>query len=818
MHRLRGIASRPGSQPVATKKVLRRSDGHSGPAAAAGDLAGSPPAAKLLIASPVGTVIFPGDLNYLTLVKKLISIALACLASATLEAQTIPFQSNSVVRFRITHGSTLLGEMDVELFDADKPVTVSNFLAYAQSGAFNKSILHRAVPGFVLQGGFGTVQDPTSLTPFTFLTRISARPAITNEYFVGPQHSNTFGTLAMALADDPSNPGTPNPNSATTSWFFNLTNNAALNPLRFTVFGRIISGTNILQDFNARTQGNGLVNMTNAAYVQNCSRLFLNPGGFAFPLTDLPVGPDSGQCPRYADVLQVQVIMVRARDVLPPTVTVTSPRANASLTNENVVISGTAGDNFAVGQVVVSLNGGLGQVAAHSNGLWLITVTNVPPGTNTILVRVFDEAGHQAQITRKFFRSVRVPFVLQTTGLGTVKGATNNAMLEVGRGYALTARPGRGYLFGGWSGSNDFNGPTLKFIMQSNWNLTATFVTNLFPWVKGTYNGLFHDTTLVEQMSSGFVTLTVGDAGSYSGKLLLNSKSHSLKGTFWVDGTGTNTVTRPGTNALRVIMALDLTNGTDQINGLVSEETSSNPLWSVDLVADRAVFGSTNPAPLAGNYTMVLPADPSPEGPFGDGYGTVSVSTKGAVSFSGALADGTKVSQKTGLSKIGQWPLYVPLYKGKGALVSWVTFDTNAAMTDFSGTLNWFKQTQTAKYFPSGFTNETTVIGSRFEKPASTNWVLNLTNAVVGFTNGNLMADFTNTIAIDAKGKVINESTNKLTLSASKPSGLFNGSAMPPAGGKAVSFKGAVLRKQTNGFGFFLGTNASGRVSIERQP
>ena len=39
---------------------------------------------------------------------------------------------------------------------------------------------------------------------------------------------------------------------------------------------------------------------------------------------------------------------------------------------------------------------------------------------------------------------------------------------------------------------------------------------------------------------------------------------------------------------------------------------------------------------------------------------------------------------KTTLSKLGQWPFYVPLHKGKGALVSWVTFDTNAALTDFS--------------------------------------------------------------------------------------------------------------------------------------
>jgi cyclophilin family peptidyl-prolyl cis-trans isomerase len=739
-------------------------------------------------------------------------IALTCAASLLAGAQASPPQSNSVVRFRISHGGVPVGNLDIELYDSEKPVTVSNFLAYVQRRKYDNTILHRCDPGFILQGGLWRIPSPEFLGSFQSMSRVAAFPPITNEFLVGQRYNNTARTIAMARV------GT-DLNSARSEWFFNLVNNSPnldTNSGGYVVFGRATNGLEVLDYFNSLSDSANIVNMTNASYQAVCNPIIDTSADEAvYPFTELPVFSKPFACPRYADLFTVQAIMLSGPDVLPPRLTVKTPRKYATLTNDNITLTGTASDNFALAMVQVTV-GDITVSTTNNFNPWTLTLTNPPPGTNVALVEAVDAAGHRTQIPHPFFRSVRVPFTLQQVGPGRLSGPTNTAMLEVGRGYSLTARPARGYLFGGWFGSNSFNGATLKFIMQSNWNLTATFVTNLFPWVKGTYNGLFHDTNLVEQISSGFFTLKVGDFGGYSGKLLLNGKTHPLRGTLWVDGTGTNTALRPGTNALRVTMALDLTNNTEQITGLVSEETSSNPVWSVGLVADRAVFGGTNPAPLMGKYTMIIPSGTnSSDGPFGAGYGTVSVNTRGGVSFSGVLADGTKVTQRTSLSRMGQWPLYVPLHKGKGALVSWVTFDTNAALTDFTGLLSWFKQNQPVTYFPGGFTNETTVLGSRFSKPGSTNWVLDLTNAVVAFTNGNLSADFTNAVAIDAKGKVVNESTNKLSLSASKSSGTFSGSATPPASGKVLSFKGAVLQKQTNGFGFFLGTSASGRVSIE---
>ena len=57
----------------------------------------------------------------------------------TAHGQTTP--TNSLVRFRLSYGSTFFGDIDVELFNSDKPVTVSNFLAHVESGAYDNSIL-----------------------------------------------------------------------------------------------------------------------------------------------------------------------------------------------------------------------------------------------------------------------------------------------------------------------------------------------------------------------------------------------------------------------------------------------------------------------------------------------------------------------------------------------------------------------------------------------------------------------------------------------------------------------------------------------------
>lgn len=147
--------------------------------------------------------------------------------------------AGTLVQFRTT-----VGDFDVELYDADKPVTVGNFIRYAQAGLYADMIMHRVVTNFVIQGGGIYVADRG--TTNAALYYIPTFAPITNEFGVGKFYSNGYGTIAMAKTSEP--------NSATSQFFFNLTNNATAldntnNSGGFTVFGHVVSGTNILDRF-----------------------------------------------------------------------------------------------------------------------------------------------------------------------------------------------------------------------------------------------------------------------------------------------------------------------------------------------------------------------------------------------------------------------------------------------------------------------------------------------------------------------------------------------------------------------------------------
>ncbi|MCW8998303.1 MAG: peptidylprolyl isomerase [Kangiellaceae bacterium] len=148
--------------------------------------------------------------------KKAIWGAAAVLASLTVSQEA----KATIVQFE-----TSLGNFEVNLYDQGTPETVANFLSYVNSGAYENIIIHRSVPGFVIQGGGFAYNSSWPVTAIT------TQPAVTNE----PVYSNVRGTIAMAkLSGDP--------NSATSQWFFNLSNNSEnldRTNSGFTVFGEV---------------------------------------------------------------------------------------------------------------------------------------------------------------------------------------------------------------------------------------------------------------------------------------------------------------------------------------------------------------------------------------------------------------------------------------------------------------------------------------------------------------------------------------------------------------------------------------------------
>jgi len=159
--------------------------------------------------------------------------ALALAADPSGSAQTVALsgtgQSTTTATGAVVRLETVLGPMDIELFDAAAPLTVANFLSYMNSGAYNNSFIHRSVPGFIIQGGGYTWNDALNQP-----VAVTAQAPVPNEF--SATRSNLRGTIAMAkLGGDP--------NSATTEWFINLADNAANLDAQnggFTVFGQVM--------------------------------------------------------------------------------------------------------------------------------------------------------------------------------------------------------------------------------------------------------------------------------------------------------------------------------------------------------------------------------------------------------------------------------------------------------------------------------------------------------------------------------------------------------------------------------------------------
>ncbi len=124
------------------------------------------------------------------------------------------------------------GEIVLEL-DAEKaPITVDNFLTYAEEDHYKGTIFHRVMSNFMIQGG-GFTPDMTQ--------KPTKHPSIRNEWNNGLK--NVRGTIAMAR--------TAAPNSATAQFFINVVDNANLDqPISggagYAVFGKVVEGMDVV--------------------------------------------------------------------------------------------------------------------------------------------------------------------------------------------------------------------------------------------------------------------------------------------------------------------------------------------------------------------------------------------------------------------------------------------------------------------------------------------------------------------------------------------------------------------------------------------
>ena len=178
-----------------------------------------------------------GTLDAMPKLKLALLLLTAVLLAPALQAQDAkpaPAAANPEVLLHTSQGDIML-----ELYPDKAPKSVANFLQYVRDGFYAGTVFHRAIPGYLLQGGLYTRELQPRRT----------RPAIPSEADNGL--SNLRGTVAVARGVDP--------NSGTSQFYINLVDNRRLDFMGnlsgptwgYAVFGKVIKGMDVVDKIAA---------------------------------------------------------------------------------------------------------------------------------------------------------------------------------------------------------------------------------------------------------------------------------------------------------------------------------------------------------------------------------------------------------------------------------------------------------------------------------------------------------------------------------------------------------------------------------------
>lgn len=118
---------------------------------------------------------------------------------------------------------TNMGNIEIELFEKEMPVTAGNFRKLVEKGFYNGVIFHRVIKDFMIQGG-----DPTGTG--------MGGPGYSIKDEFSKSNRNDRGTISMANAG---------PNTGGSQFFINLVNNNYLDR-KHPVFGKVVKGMDVV--------------------------------------------------------------------------------------------------------------------------------------------------------------------------------------------------------------------------------------------------------------------------------------------------------------------------------------------------------------------------------------------------------------------------------------------------------------------------------------------------------------------------------------------------------------------------------------------
>jgi len=132
-------------------------------------------------------------------------------------------QSHAIIK-------TKFGEMEIKFFPELAPKHVENFITLAKSGFYDKTLFHRVIPGFMIQGGDPNTKDPNKKSEYG----MGGPPHKLKAEFSDKPHKR--GIVSMARSNHPDSAG---------SQFFIVVKDSSFLDKQYTVFGEVTKGMEV---------------------------------------------------------------------------------------------------------------------------------------------------------------------------------------------------------------------------------------------------------------------------------------------------------------------------------------------------------------------------------------------------------------------------------------------------------------------------------------------------------------------------------------------------------------------------------------------
>jgi hypothetical protein len=195
--------------------------------------------------------------------------------------------------------------------------------------------------------------------------------------------------------------------------------------------------------------------------------------------------------------------------------------------------------------------------------------------------------------------------------------------------------------------------------------------------------------------------------------------------------------------------------------------------------------------------------------PSGMGHAYAILDKAGNLTAQWTLADGVRFQQSSRLVSQGRWPMYAPLYGGRGLVLGW------PSLVIQDQPVTWLKpRLNAAKTYPLGFTNEVMITAFPYHAPAPGDPVFRSSNFQAIINQPGPGEPIIINFSLDARNRIIIPNRDVFRLTFSPRVGHFQGRVIDPATTKWIPFSGQFMQNPDIGYGFSIKDGQSAGVWI----